>query len=59
MEKIKVKLIRSRIGATPHQRKLLDSLGLRKTQSMREFNDTAAIRGIIAKVPHMVAIVEE
>lgn len=59
MEKIKVKLIRSRIGTTPRQRKLLDSLGLRKTQSVREFNDTPAIRGIIAKVPHMVAIVEE
>lgn len=59
MQKIKIKLIRSRIGATPRQRKLLDSLGLRKTQSVREFNDTPAIRGIIAKVPHMVAIVEE
>ena len=59
MEKIKVKLIRSRIGTTPHQRKLLDSLGLRKTQSVREFNDTPAIRGIINKIPHMIVIVEE
>ena len=58
MGKIKVKLIRSRIGSTPHQRKMLDALGLRKMQKVREFNDTPAIRGIIAKVPHMVAIVE-
>ncbi|MDE5832946.1 MAG: 50S ribosomal protein L30 [Desulfovibrio sp.] len=58
MAKIKVKLVRSRIGTTPHQRKLLDSLGLRKTQSEREFNDTPAIRGIIAKVPHMVTVTE-
>lgn len=58
MNKIKIKLVRSRIGATPHQRKLLDSLGLRKTNSVREFNDTPAIRGIIQKVPHLVAIVE-
>lgn len=58
MAQIKVKLIRSRIGTTPHQRKLLDSLGLRKTQSVRTFNDTPAIRGIIEKVPHLVAIVE-
>lgn len=58
MDTIKVKLIRSRIGATPRQRKMLDSLGLRKTQSERVFKDTPAIRGIIKKVPHLVAVVE-
>lgn len=58
MKQIKVKLVRSRIGTTPKQRKMLDALGLRKTQSVRTFNDTPAIRGIIEKVPHLVAIVE-
>lgn len=58
MGTIKVKLIKSRIGSTPHQRKMLDALGLRKMQSVKEFNDTPAIRGIIAKVPHLVRIVE-
>lgn len=58
-KKIQVKLTRSRIGTTPHQRKLLDALGLRRMQKTRLFNDTPAIRGIIAKVPHLVTVVEE
>lgn len=58
MKQIKIKLVRSRIGTTPHQRKMLDSLGLRRMQKVRTFNDTPAIRGIINKIPHLVAIVE-
>lgn len=58
MKQIKIKLIRSRIGTTPHQRKMLDALGLKKLQKIRVFNDTPAIRGIIEKVPHLVAIVD-
>ena len=58
MAEIKVKLVRSRIGSTPAQRKLLDSLGLKRREMVKTFQDTPAIRGIIAKVPHMVAVVE-
>ena len=58
MAEIKVKLVRSRIGSTPAQRKLLDSLGLKRREMVKTFNDTPAIRGIIAKVPHMVAVVD-
>lgn len=58
MNQIKVRLTRSRIGATPHQRKMLDALGLKKMQKERVFNDTPAIRGIIAKVPHFVEVTE-
>lgn len=57
MATITVKLVRSRIGTTPHQRKMLDALGLRKMQKEKTFNDTPAIRGIIEKVPHLVAVV--
>lgn len=58
MSQIKVKLVRSRIGITPHQRRMLDALGLRRLQKVKVFNDTPAIRGIIRKVPHLVAIVD-
>lgn len=58
MADIKVKLVRSRIGSTPAQRKLLDSLGLKRREQVKTFKDTPSIRGVIAKVPHMVAIVE-
>ena len=58
MAEIKVKLVRSRIGTTPHQRRMLDALGLKRMQMVKTFKDTPAIRGIIAKVPHRVAVVE-
>ncbi|WP_165068345.1 MULTISPECIES: 50S ribosomal protein L30 [unclassified Desulfovibrio] len=58
MTEIKVKLVRSRIGATPAQRRLLDALGLKRRERVKTFKDTPAIRGIIAKVPHLVAVVE-
>ena len=58
MAEIKVKLVRSRIGSTPAQRKLLDSLGLKRREKVRTFQDTLAIRGIISKVSHLVAVVD-
>lgn len=58
MNTIKVKLVRSRISTTPHQRKMLDALGLKRMHKTKIFNDTPAIRGIIKKVPHLVAVVE-
>ena len=58
MAEITVKLVRSRIGTTPAQRKLLDSLGLKRREQVKSFKDTQAIRGIIAKVSHLVALVD-
>lgn len=58
MKQIAIKLVRSRIGTTPHQRKCLDALGLKKMQKVRIFKDTPAIRGIVRKVPHLVEICE-
>ena len=57
MNQIKVRLVRSRIGTSPEQRRHLDALGLRRREQVREFRDSSAIRGIIAKVPHLVEIV--
>lgn len=56
MKEITVKLVKSRIGTTPHQRKMLDALGLRKLNKVKVFRDTPSIRGIIEKVPHLVAV---
>ena len=58
MTEIKVKLVRSRIGTTPAQRKMLDSLGLKRRETVKTSKDTPAIRGIIAKVSHLVAVVD-
>jgi large subunit ribosomal protein L30 len=58
MAEIKIKMIRSRIGASPAQRKMLDALGLKHPEHVKNFQDTPAIRGIVAKISHLVAIVE-
>lgn len=55
---IKVKLVRSKIGSTPKQRQVLESLGLRRMHMVKSFEDNAAIRGMITKVKHMVEVVE-
>ena len=54
---IKIKLVRSQIGASPKQRKTLAALGLRKLGQTKEVKDNAAMRGMIAAIPHMVEVV--
>ena len=56
--KIKVQYYRSAIGFTIHQKLVVKGLGFGKLNSTREISDTPAIRGMIAKVPHLVRIVE-
>jgi large subunit ribosomal protein L30 len=53
---IKVKLIRSKIGKTPNQRKTVEALGLRKIGQVVEKEDTPQIRGMIKVVSHMVEV---
>ena len=55
---IKVKLVRSKIGCNPKQRKVLAALGLRRMHMVKSFQDTAAIRGMVTKLQHMVKVVE-
>ena len=58
MATIKVKQVRSRINCPIDQKRTLDGLGLRKLNRVVEHNDTPAIRGMINKVKHLVAIVD-
>jgi large subunit ribosomal protein L30 len=58
MSQIKVKLIKGYIGCTPNQRKVLESLGLRRREMEKAFEDNAAVRGMIAKVSHLVEVSE-
>lgn len=58
MATIKIKQVRSRIGRPEDQKRTLDALGLRKLNRIVEHNDTPAIRGMVNKVKHLVAIVE-
>ena len=54
--KIKVTQIRSPIGRPADQRATLIGLGLNKMHRARELEDTAAVRGMIDKVRHLVDV---
>lgn len=58
-KKIRVRLVHSAIGRDGRQKKILTGLGLRKVNTERELEDTPCVRGMVAKVPHLVKIVEE
>ncbi|WP_294446867.1 50S ribosomal protein L30 [uncultured Mailhella sp.] len=57
MSEIKVKLIKSRIGTTPAQKKVLDAMGLRRREMVKTLKDNAATRGMIASVSHLVEVI--
>ncbi len=56
MATIKVKQIKSRIGAPKDQKRTLDSLGLRKINQVVEVEDTPSARGMVRKVRHLVIV---
>lgn len=58
-KKIIVKQIKSVIGRPESQRRILATLGLGRIGKTHEFVDSAAIRGMIAKVAHLIEVVEE
>ena len=57
-KRIRVKQIRSGIGCPEPHKKILRALGLEKMGRVRSFPDTVSVRGMVAKIPHLVEIVE-
>ena len=55
---IKIQYFRSSIGRTEHQKRIVRSLGLRRLNQIVEREDTPAVRGVVAKVSHLLQIVE-
>ena len=58
MAKIKIKLVKSTIGASDKQIKVVRALGLTKKDQIVEHEDSVTIMGMVKKVPHLVAVVE-
>lgn len=58
METIKIKQVKSRIKCPAQQKKVLDSLGLTRMGRVVEHNATPQILGMLAKVRHLVAIID-
>ena len=57
-KRIRVKQVQSAIGYDRRQRATLRGLGLRRLQHSVEVEDTPAVRGMIAKVSHLVVVEE-
>jgi large subunit ribosomal protein L30 len=57
-KKITVKKVGSLIRQPAYQGRIVRGLGLRKTNSVRVLVDTPSVRGMIAKVSHLVEIIE-
>lgn len=53
---LKVQLVRSPIGSKESHRATVRGLGLRRLNSVRELEDTPAIRGMINKVDYLVKL---
>ena len=58
MSQLRVRQIRSAIGTKPKHRDTLRSLGLGRIGKTRTLPDRPEIRGMIAKVPHLITVEE-
>ncbi|MBI50581.1 MAG: 50S ribosomal protein L30 [Dehalococcoidia bacterium] len=58
MTRISVTLRKSTIGYSHRQRKIVQSLGLRRINHTVEHDDSESIIGMIKKVAHLVDVVE-
>ena len=56
--KIKIKLVKSPICTPEKHKVVVRSLGLRRMNQVVERPDTPAFRGMVAKVPHLLAIID-
>jgi large subunit ribosomal protein L30 len=53
---LKVQLVKSVAGTKQSHRDTIRGLGLRKLNSVRELEDTPAVRGMINKVSYLVRV---
>ncbi|MDW8064998.1 MAG: 50S ribosomal protein L30 [Anaerolineae bacterium] len=55
---MRIVLAKSPIGYSQRQRRTLRTLGLRRIHDVVEWPDTPVVRGMIAKVSHLVRVEE-
>jgi large subunit ribosomal protein L30 len=57
-EMIKIKLVKSPICTPEKHKVIVRSLGLKKINQVVERPDSPSFRGMVAKIPHLLAIVD-
>ena len=55
-KKLKITLVKSKIGAVPKNRKIVESMGFKKLGSSVILPNNAATRGQIRQISHMVKV---
>ena len=55
---IKIKLVRSPICTPEKHKKVVRALGLKKMNQVVERPDTPGFRGMVKKIPHLLALVD-
>ena len=58
MSKLKITQTRSTIRRPQNQKRTIEALGLGRIGKTVEQNDTPQVRGMIAKVKHLIAVEE-
>ena len=56
--KLKIQLVKSTIGKPKKHRDIVTGLGLKKLNQVVELSDTPEVRGMIAKISHMLNIAQ-
>ncbi len=59
MSDLRITQVRSAIGSKPKQRGTLRSLGLGRIGKSNVLPDKPEVRGMIARVPHLVEVTED
>ena len=59
VQKLKLQQIGSGIGCTRDMRETLRALGLSRMHQVVERIDSPATRGMVAKIPHLVRVIEQ
>jgi large subunit ribosomal protein L30 len=57
--RIRIRQVRSCAGCPVEMRETLKALGLGKLRRVSERKDSRVIRGLIAKIPHLVTVEED
>jgi large subunit ribosomal protein L30 len=58
-KRLRVTLVKSRIGLSPRQEATVKALGLRRIRHTVVHHDSATVRGMLAKVAHVVQVRHE
>ena len=55
-QQIKIKLVKSLIGTSPAQRKVVAALGLSKKDQVVEHDESPVIMGMVNKISHLLEV---